>query len=171
MWRHLTKFSLIGTEIKGRDLLTLLAFQMPALRELILEDINLTDWSWESVFEGLMAYGNLDWMDIPLRPDSLRHRGGEPYILVGPLSPEREDEWRRVKEYREDVSDYVLYGGRHPSLSAEADARDADRYLDDYYSDESVECEARFARYKRAWGIPVNKMLSQEDRPLMNLHR
>ena len=168
-WRHLTIFSLIGTEIKGRNLLTLLAFQMPALRELRLADIDLTDWCWESVFEGLMAYGNIEWIDLPFRPNGLWHHDGEFYIPAGLLDPNRGGEFRQVKKYHEDISNYVLYGGRHPSLPADADARDADRYLDDYH-DEKFECEAKFTRYRRAWGLPDNTILSQEERSLALSH-
>lgn len=168
MWRHMTSFSLAGAEIKGRDLLTILAFQMPALSVLILKDIELTDWCWEGVFKGLAAYCNIEGISMPSEPDGLRHREHRPYIATESLQPEHgSEEWSRQRRYVGDLMDYITGVGRHPSLPPEADARDADRYLDDYYGyNELVERDAKFARYKRAWGMPMNEVLTAKDRRL-----
>ena len=101
--------------IGGFDLLALLSAPMPKLRHVKLEAIELTDWFWEGVFEGLCLFKNLQDLNLPFEPELLRHREGEAYPKQEPGTS-----WgnykKHVIDFRRDIEDYVINGGRHPSL-------------------------------------------------------
>ena len=125
----MTYFKLVGAKIGGFDLFKLLNAGMPKLRHLELNAINLTDWNWDGMFEGMRYRKGLQNVRLPSNKGHLQHRGGRYY-------PQGLDNshWGHNQSYDffSNMEDYVISGGRHPSLALESDPRDAERFLDEF---------------------------------------
>lgn len=150
----MTDFKLFGAKIGGFDLFKLLKAGMPKLRHLELNAISLTDWNWDGILEGLRYLKGLQTIRLPSKQGHLQHRGGR-YYPHGPENPH----WGHSQSYEffRNMEDYVIFGGRHPSLSPGSESRDADRFLDEFleHFEISERCSRRdtIARYKRVWRI------------------
>lgn len=58
----------------------LLNVRMPNLRHLKIHDIDLTDWSWDGIFEGLnLGLKELRSLSLPREARHLSHHNGQPY--------------------------------------------------------------------------------------------
>lgn len=165
-WPQLTSFRLRGVAIGGLEFLSLLTSQMPELRQLELEDIELTNWSWEGLFTGLRCCKSLHSLKLPSKPVQLRHRDGEMY----PTAQDRlwGDYVDFTTDFRRAVERYVISGGRHPSLPANARDQDAEGYLEMFLSADKGRCNReRIARYMRAWRITDVGQIHPRECPLI----
>ena len=105
-WPHLEMFSLRGLAIDGLDLLVLVISQMPNLRRLWLNRIDLLGARWEGIVEAMRLLG--PWELFSLQ-ENFRHQDRQWW----PCSPEyEEEEYARLNEFMR----YISEGGRHPSL-------------------------------------------------------
>ena len=150
----MTHFKLFGADMGGFDLFKLLKAGMPRLRHLDLNAMNLSDWNWDGMFEGLRYLKGLQTIRLPSKQGHLQHRGGRYY----PHGPENLH-WghNHSCEFFSNMEDYVISGGRHPSLTPDSESRDADRFLDEFLArfeiSEKCSRQDEIARYKRIWRI------------------
>ena len=142
---------------------------MPRLRHLQIHDIDLTDWSWDGVFEGLnLGPKELRSISLPREARNLRHHSGKPYPR-GPdwVWDDTEDEDEEIERFYEKMEYYVIHGGRHPNLPPEAPSSRSVRYLEPYSTiEEDDEIERKIARYKKAWKIPAHSNIGREEKLL-----
>ena len=111
IWTQLETLAFFDLSSKTTDVLDLLTFQMPKLRNLTIGDIYLSDGIWEGVIECLQQYSKLSNLDIDSFPGLYQHNGKEftcPFHK--PFDTVRSCRWRQ------EISHYVTHGGRHPSL-------------------------------------------------------
>lgn len=146
-----------------------LTIRMPRLRHLQIHDIDLTDWSWDGVFEGLnLGPKELRSISLPREARNLRHHSGKPYPR-GPdwVWDDTEDEDEEIERFYEKMEYYVIHGGRHPNLPPEAPSSRSVRYLEPYSTiEEDDEIERKIARYKKAWKIPAHSNIGREEKLL-----
>ena len=109
VWPRLETFYVRGLAIDGIDLVVLVNFQMPRLKNLGMRRVDLSDGTWKGVVEFLRRTrgGNLFVHFFGL----FRHENNNWW----PCSPEMIHEERRVLQ---EHADFIMSGGRHPSLPA-----------------------------------------------------
>lgn len=110
-WKNLTKLSLLYLVIRALDLTRFIGAAMPALSNLGLKYVGLLDGMWEGVIEFMKTSMHLS----SFYGEILTHLGGEDFtrgIFSGA------------------VEDYVIRGGRHPSLLAHEPASASEKYLE-----------------------------------------
>ena len=154
-WPCLTYFRLFGAEIGGFDLFKLLKAGMPKLRDLELSAVNLTDWNWDGMFEGMRYLEGLQFIRLPSRRGYLQHRGGLYYPHDMDTQTDRSQ--NQSYEYFGFMETYVIFGGRHPSLPPESEPREADQFLDEFLErfkvSEKCSRQDKIARCKSGWSI------------------
>ncbi|KAL8834151.1 MAG: hypothetical protein Q9170_003898 [Blastenia crenularia] len=127
-WPNLIWLYIRGLAISGLDLCYLLFYQAGAIERLWLCHIDLLEGAWEGVIE------------------LLSHK--RPWTLLGLQGIYRQanDEWWPCHPNDEQAEgealgkhlDYIMYGGRHPSLSADADPLASGRYLCELWQNADV---------------------------------
>lgn len=142
-WPHLERFYLRGLAIDGFDLLHLLYRQMPRLRRLWLNRIDLLESSWPCVVE-VMRHRH-PWQLFSLQ-GSLRHKDREWW----PCTPADEE---REHDLLQEYIAYVSNGGRHPSLEPQCHDREALCYLGQMFSEASEKHRQVFYHHARFMGI------------------
>lgn len=119
-WPHLKMFYIRGLAIDGLDLLLLLSLQMPQLKRLWLDRIDLLETTWESMVEALRSLER-PWELFSLQ-GSFRHKTREWW----PCAPDQYDqEWFALRGH----ADYIEDGGRHPSLPIGCHDSESKAYL------------------------------------------
>ncbi|MCJ1460689.1 hypothetical protein MMC28_011071 [Mycoblastus sanguinarius] len=123
-WPHLESFYLSGLAVEGCELVLLLTKQMPKLRLLWLNRIDLLESRWEGVVEALRLRGTfIPWELISLQ-GLLRHKVDQWW----PCTPDKEDETRLALM---DAMAYIEDGGRHPNLPAHCEDSQSISYFHD----------------------------------------
>lgn len=121
-WPHLVSLHISGLSTKASVFLTFLAFKLPKLRRLSLNNIELLDGHWEGVIS-MMAGIGLDDFTLAGCVPCLTSRGR--LRFEGP-KPDADD---MESDFFDDIEDYVVNGGRHPCLPPNSESRN-----DQYYS-------------------------------------
>lgn len=136
-WPRLEMFYLRGLAIDALDLLILVYEQMPCLKRLWLNRIDLLGGTWEGIVQTFREQHPWELLSIQ---GQFRHKDREWW----PCPPDREGkESCALAEYMA----YIDYGGRHPSLSPDCNDLQAGWYSHQMF-DEASE-EGRRAFWKR----------------------
>ena len=115
-WSHLTSLHLDNFASSATDFLTLLTRAMPNLKDLHLSTIELLSGTWEGVLECMMQLMHLSLLLI--YPDTeFLHCGGDKFL----------DEQESF--IRDEIENYVVYGGRHPCLRPNQSKSAAKEYV------------------------------------------
>ena len=110
-WHRLDHLYLDGLAIDGMDMIFLLFKQMPGLKSLWLNRIDLLGGTWAGVVEALRIRG----AHVPWEVVSLKGPFRDPDSQWWPCKPDEEMEMEELSILRE-YMDYAEEGGRHPSL-------------------------------------------------------
>lgn len=102
VWSKLTGLKLGRMSTTASDLLLLLIFQMPKMRNLELEDINLLQGTWHCVIEGLKQSNRISSFHMSVAAD-LVHRSGTNFM-------------RGASRFLSPVRNYIIHGGHHPCI-------------------------------------------------------
>lgn len=114
-WPQLGFLHIIGLKISGYELVSLIAKKLPKLDWLCLLHIELSNGSWEGVIEGLRRLTHLSTLRLSgEQVDDLRHNHGASFVST------RLDPAYTHAQFRKEIEDYVVLGGRHPCLPPEA---------------------------------------------------
>ena len=132
-WKSLTMLHVSGLAIRGMDLFYLVFNQAPCLQQLWLNRIELLDSKWEGLVE-LFFKSRRDW-DILSFQGLFQHSNGKWWPFDLPTEDNEQDEWEFLRE----ITRYIMYGGRHPSLPEHASDSESVSYLTELY--ESVDLE------------------------------
>ena len=124
-WGDLSDLALQNVSFDFHDLITLFCQQLPALRHLSLGNIILAGGKWEDVVEGIRCLLRLK--TLKLIPNFYRAQDqGELRIFTygnsfRPDDPLRQDDPDKLGYlFLDAISNYVIHGGRHPSLPMES---------------------------------------------------
>ena len=122
-WPWLTKLSLTGIRMQTANLNSLF-IGCPRLKSVYIGSIDLWKGTWQHIIELLRHKGLTDFGFQ--RYANMRHLGGIPFDHSGvfegkPLVPEA---------YRRSIAEYVVNGGRHPSLPLNMPSSASRYYLD-----------------------------------------
>ena len=139
VWPRLKSLYLVGLAIDGLDLFFLLVWQMPNLKILWLDRIDLLGSQWEGMIEA-MRWVERQWQLLHLQ-GSFRHKNREwwPYETEG-----SDGEYDMLQ----DCSNYIQYGGRHPSLPTASEDSQSLRYWHDMFTETSIERSKAFHNRK-----------------------
>ena len=107
-WPHLVSLNISGLSTKASVFLNFLVFQLPKLRRLSLNNIELLDGHWEGMIL-MLAYIRLDEFTLAGIP-WLTSRGHLRFE-----GPERDADHMQ-SYFFDDIRDYVVNGGLHPCL-------------------------------------------------------
>ncbi|KAL9003728.1 MAG: hypothetical protein Q9188_003415 [Gyalolechia gomerana] len=128
-WPYLTQLHLTGLAITGLDLYYLLDVQIGPLERLWLCHIDLLEGTWEGAIELLKWKAPSYLLDLQ---GIYHHAGGQWW----PCRPANEQEGTAtLGEYH----DYIMGGGRHPSLPVDCDSSSSKWYAYDLLQSASVE--------------------------------
>ena len=133
-WQRLEYLFLDGLAIDGLDIIFLLFNQMPGLKGLWLNRVDLSGGTWAGVIEALRIHGtSVPWQYVTLQ-GPFRDEHGQWW----PCTPDKEMENEELAVLRE-YMDYAEEGGRHPSLPAACEDSMSYSYYHDMYLSASVE--------------------------------
>ena len=107
-WPHLVSLRISGLSTKASVLLNFLAYKLPKLRRLSLNNIELLDAHWEGIIS-MLACMHLHEFTLACVP-WLTFRGR--LRFKGP----KRDADSKQSDFFDDIEDYVVNGGRHPCL-------------------------------------------------------
>lgn len=114
-WPQLDLLYITGLNVSGYVLVSLVAKRLPKLEYLCLQDIELSSGSWEGVIEGLRHTAHLSSLTLgDERVGDLRHHNGAAFVST------RLDNAYTHAQFLKEVENYVVSGGRHPCLPADA---------------------------------------------------
>ena len=102
-WSQLTSLKLVNFSSSATNFLTLLTRATPNLKELMLDGIELLSGTWEGVLECMMQSMHLSNFLLD-EGTELWHCGGDKFLGLDEFS------------FPEEIENYVVNGGRHPSL-------------------------------------------------------
>ena len=146
VWPELTELSLSGLAIGGWDLM-MLTLSRARIRKLELSRIDLLDSRWEAVIEGMHRWEQLTELHMSC---TFKHCGG---AIFAPDSRGLRTDWAFLLF----VERYVIYGGRHPSLTPEQDPEIARRWYLDMLPQDFID-QTKFAMHEIRYGQDVDKL-------------
>ena len=111
IWTQLETFRIFSLCSKATDLVDLLTFQMPKLRNLKVFFINLSDGIWDAVIECLKQYSKLS----EFHTQELCHNN---WYEFNCKLHDHQDQYQtnERQSWEEEIEHYVVHGGRHPCL-------------------------------------------------------
>lgn len=114
-WLQLVDLEIAGLSIGGYQLVRMLSRRFPRLQNLSLRDIELVDGSWEGVIEGMRHTLHLQSLSLGDELGRLRQPSGHPFRTTNPA-------------ILHELEEYVVSGGKHPSLSTDVSAEEASNF-------------------------------------------
>lgn len=119
-WPQLTHLEILLLRTGGHELVSFLAKRLPQLKWLDLFKVDLVNGSWEGVIEGMRHMTHLNYLSLGEgNVNDLRHHNGAFYV-----SPQSDSNHTHA-QFIKDLENYVVTGGRHPSLSPDVGLKES----------------------------------------------
>jgi len=121
-WPRLVDLQIKGLAIGGYQLVCMLSRRFPSLQTLYLSDTELVDGSWEGVIEGMRHTMHLQTLHLGHEFEVLKQRSGASFETA------KLENLAAKGKLLFELENYVVSGGRHPSLSTDVPAEEATKF-------------------------------------------